>query len=81
MRSVNLERVEAVMNSDVLCFGFVGAAVSEYFHIKCILRYVVECGKGVGVSSLRVDRLDDEFVELLQCGGYWIMTIASDVLS
>ena len=35
-------------------------------------------GKGIGISSLRADRLDDELVELLKAGGYRTMTVASD---
>lgn len=81
MRSADPQRVEEAMNSDAPRFGFVGAAVSEYPHIKRVLQYAVDHGKGVGVSSLRADRLDDEFVELLQRGGYRTMTIASDAPS
>ncbi len=81
MRSSVADRVEMAMNTDAPRIGFVGAAVSEYPHIKRVLRYAVERGKGVGVSSLRADLLDDEFVELLQRGGYRTMTIASDAPS
>ena len=35
----------------------------------------------MGISSLRADRLDEEFVQLLYDGGYRTMTVASDAAS
>jgi radical SAM superfamily enzyme YgiQ (UPF0313 family) len=61
--------------------GFVGAAVSDYAHIKEVLAEAIARGKGVGVSSLRADRLDDELVSLLSAGGYRTLTVASDAPS
>lgn len=61
--------------------GFVGAAISEWAFIKDALRHVTDLGKGVGISSLRADRLDDEFVALLAKGGVRGMTVASDAPS
>jgi radical SAM superfamily enzyme YgiQ (UPF0313 family) len=61
--------------------GFVGAAISEWAFIKDALRHVTDQGKGVGISSLRADRLDDEFVHLLAKGGVRGMTVASDAPS
>ena len=61
--------------------GFVGAAVSDYEHIKEAIEEVVRRGKGVGVSSLRADRLDVELVDLLRRGGYRTLTVASDAAS
>lgn len=81
MREADPALVEAAMATDAPRIGFVGAAVSEYTHIRRVLRAAVEAGKGVGISSLRADRLDDELVELLRRGGYRTMTIASDAPS
>lgn len=61
--------------------GFVGAAVSDYAHIKEAIEEVIRRGKGVGVSSLRADRLDTDFVDLLRRGGYRTLTVASDAPS
>jgi radical SAM superfamily enzyme YgiQ (UPF0313 family) len=61
--------------------GFVGAAISEWEFIREALRHVTDLGKGVGISSLRADRLDDEFVSLLVKGGMRNMTVASDAPS
>ena len=81
MREAPLQSVIDVMQTDAPRIGFVGAAVSEYSHIKAALRAAIEHGKGVGISSLRADRLDDELVELLTAGGYRTMTVASDAPS
>ncbi|NUN12803.1 MAG: radical SAM protein [Myxococcales bacterium] len=61
--------------------GFVGAAVSDYEHIREIIAGVVAMGKGVGVSSLRADRLDEDLVGLLKQGGYRTLTVAADAPS
>jgi len=38
----------------------------------------VESGREIGISSLRADRLDEDFVRLLARGGYRTLTTASD---
>lgn len=81
MRESDLDRVLAHIPEWAPRVGFVGAAVSEWSGIREALRRVIAMGKGVGVSSLRADRLDEEFVGLLAQGGYRTMTIASDAPS
>lgn len=81
MRESELERVLAAIPDHARRVGFVGAAVSEWTPIREALRRVVDTGRGVGISSLRADRLDEEFVGLLARGGYRTMTIASDAAS
>ncbi len=81
MREPELERVMAHIPEWAPRVGFVGAAVSEWSGIREALRRVIAMGKGVGVSSLRADRLDEEFVQLLAQGGYKTMTVASDAPS
>jgi radical SAM superfamily enzyme YgiQ (UPF0313 family) len=81
MREASLDSVIAAMDSEAPRIGFVGAAVSEYTHIRTVLKHAVDAGKGVGISSLRADRLDEEFVGLLRDGGYRTMTVASDAPS
>ncbi|MCO4760581.1 MAG: radical SAM protein [Myxococcales bacterium] len=85
MRSPELDRVVSALDSgiyrDAARVGFVGAAVSDWPFIKPALRAAVERGKGVGISSLRADMLDEEFVELLHLGGYRTLTVASDAPS
>ena len=58
--------------------GLVGASVTDHPQIADIVRGVVESGRGVGISSLRADKLTDELVSLLARGGYRTLTVASD---
>ncbi len=81
MRENELERVMNVIPEWAPRVGFVGAAISEWTHIREALRRITDQGKGVGISSLRADRLDDEFVALLAKGGMRSMTVASDAPS
>ena len=85
MRSPALDRVVQALDEgvyrDAPRVGFVGAAVSDWPHIKPALRAALDRGKGLGISSLRADRLDEEFVDLLRLGGFRTMTVASDAAS
>ena len=81
MRENELERVLEKIPAWAPRVGFVGAAVSEWTHIREALKRITDQGKGVGISSLRADRLDDEFVGLLARGGMRSMTVASDAPS
>jgi radical SAM superfamily enzyme YgiQ (UPF0313 family) len=58
--------------------GLVGAAVTDHPKIAEIVRRLVDGGRQIGISSLRADRLTDEFVGLLARGGYRTLTTASD---
>jgi radical SAM superfamily enzyme YgiQ (UPF0313 family) len=81
MRETEVEAVMSRIPEHAPRVGFVGAAISEWEGIREALRQVVALGKGVGISSLRADRLDEDFVELLVRGGYRTMTVASDAPS
>ena len=81
MRESELQRVIEAIPEDAPRVGFVGAAVSEWSGIKAALSHVVNLGKGVGISSLRADRLDAEFARLLAQGGARTMTVAADAPS
>lgn len=78
MRLVSPERVMELVPEHAKRVGLVGAAVTDHPKIVDIVRQLVESGRGVGISSLRADRLTPEFVELLLRGGYRTLTIASD---
>jgi radical SAM superfamily enzyme YgiQ (UPF0313 family) len=69
-----LERIP----KDARRVGLVGAAVSDHPRIVDILHALAERGTEVGISSLRPDRLKDEFVEALQKVGYRTLTTALD---
>ena len=78
MRLVPPEVILSYIPDSARRVGLVGAAVTDHPRIKEILRKIVESGREVGISSLRADRLDEEFVELLARGGYRTLTTASD---
>ncbi len=73
-KEVILERVPASAKK----VGLVGAAVSDHPKIVEIVRTLAERGLGVGLSSLRPDRLKDEFVGALALAGYKTLTTALD---
>lgn len=58
--------------------GLVGAAVTDHPNVVEIVRRIVDTGRGVGLSSMRADRLSPELMSALQDGGYRSLTVASD---
>jgi radical SAM superfamily enzyme YgiQ (UPF0313 family) len=78
MRLVEPARVKSLIPDDARRVGLVGAAVTDHPGLPEILRFIVDSGRQVGISSLRADRLDDEIVGLLRRGGYETLTTASD---
>ena len=82
MRLVSPETVRDLVPDDAPKVGLVGAAVTDHPRIKTILSDLVDRRqKRIGISSLRADRLDEEFVGLLARGGYRSMTVALDAAS
>lgn len=81
MRQSVVDTVIERIPEDAPRVGFVGAAISEWEGIREALARTIEKGKGVGISSLRADRLDKEFVGLLAAGGYRTLTVAGDAPS
>jgi radical SAM superfamily enzyme YgiQ (UPF0313 family) len=78
MRIVPKEVVLDRIPKDARKVGLVGAAVSDHPRIVEIVRALAERGSSVGLSSLRPDRLKDEFVEALKLAGYKTLTTALD---
>jgi radical SAM superfamily enzyme YgiQ (UPF0313 family) len=58
--------------------GLVGAAVSDHPKIVPIVNALADRGCNVGLSSLRPDRLSDDFVGALARVGYKTLTTAMD---
>lgn len=58
--------------------GLVGTAVSEYPEIKDVIRCATGLNGVATLSSLRLDRLDAEFLALLKEGGYRTITLAPE---
>jgi radical SAM superfamily enzyme YgiQ (UPF0313 family) len=78
MRVVSKERILELVPADARRVGLVGAAVSDHPRIAEIVRTLGERGCEVGLSSLRPDRLNDEFVGALRLAGYKTLTTAMD---
>lgn len=78
MRLASPEAILATIPEAAQRVGLVGAAVSDHPKLIEIVESIVAQGRGVGLSSLRADRMTPELVELLMRGGYRTLTVASD---
>lgn len=78
MRLVPMERILELVPPHAKRVGLVGAAVSDHPRIVNIVNTLADRGLEVGLSSLRPDRLTDEFVGALKRGGYKTLTTAMD---
>jgi radical SAM superfamily enzyme YgiQ (UPF0313 family) len=78
MRLVPPEVVLEAVPARARRVGLVGAAVSDHPKIASIVRALAARGHEVGLSSLRPDRLKDDFVEALSLAGYRTLTTALD---
>lgn len=78
MRTVPKDKLLGMIPESARRVGLVGAAVSDHPKIVEIVRELAESGRGVGLSSLRPDRLKDEFVAALKLAGYRTLTTALD---
>jgi len=78
MRVVPKAEILAKIPHDARRVGLVGAAVSDHPKIVEIVRELAGQGKEVGLSSLRPDRLSDDFVGALKLAGYRTLTTAMD---
>jgi radical SAM superfamily enzyme YgiQ (UPF0313 family) len=78
MRIVPKDRVLGLIPEDARRIGLVGAAVSDHPKIVEIVTTLAERGAEVGLSSLRPDKLTDDFVGALRLAGYRTLTTAMD---
>jgi radical SAM superfamily enzyme YgiQ (UPF0313 family) len=78
MRLASMETILGLIPHDAKRVGLVGAAVSDHPRIVNIVSTLAAQGREVGLSSLRPDRLSDEFVGALKSAGYKTLTTAMD---
>jgi radical SAM superfamily enzyme YgiQ (UPF0313 family) len=78
MRLVKKEKILSLIPGDARRVGLVGAAVSDHPNVAEIVRALADRGCEVGLSSLRPDRLNDDFVGALRLAGYRTLTTAMD---
>ncbi|MBX7083051.1 MAG: B12-binding domain-containing radical SAM protein [Nannocystaceae bacterium] len=81
MRLLPMERALSVVPQHARRVGLVGAAVTDHPELEALVSAIVDAGRGVGVSSLRADRLTPRLVDALARGGYRQLTVASDGIS
>ncbi len=77
-RNADPERVLAVVPDGVEKVGLIGAALSDYPHVKYVGHKLLERGVKLAVSSIRADRVDHELAWILKEGGLRTFTIAAD---
>jgi radical SAM superfamily enzyme YgiQ (UPF0313 family) len=78
MRLASMERILELVPEDARRVGLVGAAVSDHPKIVPLINALADRGCEVGLSSLRPDRLNDDFVAALRRGGQGVLTTAMD---
>ncbi len=83
MRLVTPDRIMSFVPEDAARVGLVGAAISDHPQLIGLLETLVSSGRGVGISSLRADRVarKPDIARLLREGGYKTLTVASDAAS
>ena len=83
MRLVTPDRILSFIPEHAKRVGLVGAAISDHPKLPQLLEKIVSSGRGVGVSSLRADRIarKPDISRLLREGGYNTLTVASDAAS
>jgi radical SAM superfamily enzyme YgiQ (UPF0313 family) len=78
MRLVPMETILELVPEGAKKVGLVGAAVSDHPKIVPLVTTLADRGMEVGLSSLRPDRLSDEFVGALRRAGTKTLTTAMD---
>lgn len=81
MRLVPMEKLLSLIPDDANKIGLVGAAVSDHPKIVPLLNTLADQGRSVSLSSLRPDRLREEFVIALKRCGAKSLTTALDAAS
>lgn len=81
MRLLDIEDPLALVPEHAKRVGLVGAAVTDHPKLEELVARIVDGGRGIGISSLRADRLTPGLLERLARGGYRQITVASDGIS
>jgi radical SAM superfamily enzyme YgiQ (UPF0313 family) len=81
LRHRSLESLKALADEGALMFerfGLLGSAVADHPKIKDLMKALLDRGRQFSVSSLRIDRLEPEFLDLLRRGGCRTVTLAPE---
>ena len=74
----SMERVLAGQGKSASTVGLVGPSVTDHPDLLPLARKIVEDGKMLSFSSLRMETLTDELVDLIQKSGQKTLTVAVD---
>ncbi len=77
----SLTRVLESQNHEASTIGLVGPSVTDQPHLDALARRIVEEGKTLSFSSLRMETLTDELVDLILKSGQKTVTVAVDAPS
>jgi len=78
-RSLELLKKEAEQGMELKGrIGLVGAAVSDYRDLGELCRFISEKGGKVSVSSLRIDALDENLLDILHSSGHKTVALAPE---
>lgn len=78
-RSLELLKKEAAQGMELKeRIGLVGAAVSDYRELGELCRFISEKGGKVSVSSLRIDALDENLLDILHSSGHKTVALAPE---
>lgn len=77
----SLERALAAQNQSASTIGLVGPSVTDHPHLLSLARRIVAEGKMLSFSSLRMETLTDELVDLILQSGQKTVTVAVDAPS
>lgn len=69
---------DIILKAETEKIGLLGASVSFHPYIKEIMEFTIANGKSFSISSLRADKLDRDFLNLLFKGGNKTITIAPE---
>lgn len=78
-RSLEMLKKEAARGMELKeRIGLVGAAVSDYRELGELCRFISEKGGKVSVSSLRIDALDENLLDILHSSGHKTVALAPE---
>jgi radical SAM superfamily enzyme YgiQ (UPF0313 family) len=81
MRLLDIDVPISLVPDSARRVGLVGAAVTDHPKLEELVDRIVATGRGIGISSLRADRLTPTLLANLARGGYRQITVASDGIS
>lgn len=73
-----LDKIERMNALNAPKIGLVGAAAGDYPGLKSLVGHIIQSGREITISSLRIERADEELLQLLAAGGLRTLTVAPE---